>query len=514
MRQAAAERFAALPTAAKLFLILGAALLPIGIALVLVAHQGTRQADAALKLRSDEQARAAAQSIESLIARNALALRIAGNGAFAGGAGDPCERARRSLSIAPGVAQKFELATSNGRKLCSIGDLDLSGEFTTIAPGDIRLRVVSGQDSIAVRVGVIGGMATGAISADELRDSIRGFRSAVQRMSIRDGDDELILFDNDRSQPTDTRQSVTRWPIGGEDLMVEVIDHVPTITTIDRVMLLLPLAMWVIAALLTWVMVSRLLIRPLKRLQRAVGTYQPGDRELSLPQKLGPATEIQDLRDAFGRAVVRVEESEGEMATALEGQRKLVREVHHRVKNNLQVVASLLSIHGRSATTGPAREAYAAISRRVGALSIVHRNHFAEMEGNPGIALRPLLTELAAELRAGAPDAARALTIDLDVESASTTQDAAVAIAFLITEIVEFAMLHCPNEPVEISLRRTGDLTGRLAIASPILVPEESDDAGKVQFERIIAGLAKQLRSTLERKLGRYSVDLPVFPER
>jgi hypothetical protein len=29
----------------------------------------------------------------------------------------------------------------------------------------------------------------------------------------------------------------------------------------------------------------------------------------------------------------------------------------------------------------------------------------------------------------------------------------------------------------------------------------------------VIAGLAKQLRSALERKLGRYSVDLPVFPE-
>jgi hypothetical protein len=33
-----------------------------------------------------------------------------------------------------------------------------------------------------------------------------------------------------------------------------------------------------------------------------------------------------------------------------------------------------------------------------------------------------------------------------------------------------------------------------------------------MQFERIVAGLAKQLRSTLDRKLGRYSVDLPVFP--
>jgi hypothetical protein len=33
-----------------------------------------------------------------------------------------------------------------------------------------------------------------------------------------------------------------------------------------------------------------------------------------------------------------------------------------------------------------------------------------------------------------------------------------------------------------------------------------------MQFERIVGGLAKQLRSPLERKLGRYSVDLPVFP--
>ena len=97
------------------------------------------------------------------------------------------------------------------------------------------------------------------------------------------------------------------------------------------------------------------------------------------------------------------------MAGALEGQRRLVREVHHRVKNNLQVVASLLNIHGRSAEAAEARAAYDSISRRVGALSIVHRNHFAEMEENRGIALRPLLSELAAELRAGAPEPARGL---------------------------------------------------------------------------------------------------------
>jgi hypothetical protein len=95
----------------------------------------------------------------------------------------------------------------------------------------------------------------------------------------------------------------------------------------------------------------------------------------------------------------------------------------------------------------------------------------------------------------------------------NTTQDVAVAVAFLITEIVEFAMLNAPDDIVEISLRRASELTARLALSSPILVPEQDTDPEKIQFERIVGGLAKQLRSTLDRKLGRYSVDLPIFPD-
>ncbi len=129
------------------------------------------------------------------------------------------------------------------------------------------------------------------------------------------------------------------------------------------------------------------------------------------------------------------------MAAAPDGQRRLVREVHHRVKNNLQVPASLLNIHGRSADTPEARAAYVGIGRRVGALSIVHRNHFAEMEDNRGVGLRTLLTELAAELRAGAPDSRAAWSSSSAVEGVFMTQDVAVAVAFLMTEIIEFPML-------------------------------------------------------------------------
>jgi two-component sensor histidine kinase len=504
-----AERFARLPTAAKLLLILTAVLLPIGIVLASLGESGIRQANNALEARTQDQSRAAVGAIESLIARNALAVRVAANGALAAGPAGACERAARALAIAPAVVQRFELESIDGAPLCESGEVGDTGELPLVAPGDIRMRISPDSDGIAVRSGVANGMATALIPIEDVRAAASDSGGFVRALVLLDGTRELrVIGPPDESQ---LNLALSRWPIGYGAIIARVGTPQQRVATTDRLLLLLPLLMWFAAALITWLLVSRLLIRPLKRLERAVRAFTPGDA-LDLPRKLGPAQEIQQLRDAFARAVTRVDESESEMAGALEGQRRLVREVHHRVKNNLQVVASLLNIHGRSATATEARHAYAAISRRVGALSVVHRNHFAEMEESRGIALRPLITELAAELRAGAPDAARGLTIDLDIEPSYTTQDVAVAVAFLITEIVEFSMLHCPTDPIEISLRRTSELTARMGLSSPVLAPDDDEAAAKVQFERIVAGLAKQLRSTLDRKLGRYSVDLPVFP--
>ena len=506
----AAERFERLPTAAKLFLILTAAILPIGLALVWIGESGIRQANSALEVHSDELARTAARGIESLIARNALALRIAAAGAIRPGNADPCGEVVRSLATAPAISRSFSLRDANGHLLCTSGGFAPREDDPFVAPGDIRLWIDPSMNELNIRVGVVGGMATASLAPKELGNAATDSADGIRQLAIRDRNRELDIVGDQEGPGTDL--SYSDWPIGNGALVARVGMNSQRIAPVDRLILLLPVLMWIAAALITWMVVTRVLIRPLRRLQRAVVQYQPGAGPLELPKKLGPSSEIQELRDAFARAGAKVGESEREMTTALEGQRRLVREVHHRVKNNLQVVASLLNIHGRSAATSEARSAYAGISRRVGALSIVHRNHFAEMEENRGIALRPLLSELAAELRVGAPEEARALRIDLDLDTVYTTQDAAVAVAFLITEIVEFAMLNCPQEPIDISLRRTSELTARLSINSRVLVPDEAEQPRKIQFERIVGGLAQQLRSTLDRKLGRYSVDLPVFP--
>jgi two-component sensor histidine kinase len=505
-----AQRFARLPTTGKFLLILTAVLLPIGMALTWLGETGIRQANGALEGRSEDQTRAAAAAMESLIARNALALRIAAAGALRSQDADPCDATAKALATAPAISRSFALRSLDGDLICTYGGFVPKNTMPLVAPGDIAAWIDPDANEVDVRVGVIDGMATSSVPKAELRSAALAAAPNIRSLSLSDRSTQLSIVDDD--QASGNTLSFSNWPIGNNSLVARIGAPQQRISPVDRLVLLLPVLMWIAAALITWLLVSKLLVRPLKRLERAVRSYQPGQGPTELPRQLGPSEEIQELRDAFARAMDRVDESEREMAGALDGQRRLVREVHHRVKNNLQVVTSLLNIHGRNAGATEARAAYAGISRRVGALSMVHRNHFAELEENRGISLRPLISELAAELRATAPEAARGLAIDLELDTLNTTQDVAVSVAFLITEIVEFAMLNAPQEPVEISVRRTSELTARLTLASPVLVPQQDGNADKVQFERIVGGLAKQLRSTLDRKLGRYSVDLPVFP--
>jgi two-component sensor histidine kinase len=277
-------------------------------------------------------------------------------------------------------------------------------------------------------------------------------------------------------------------------------------------MIVLPLLMWLLAAAVGWLVVQYLLLRPLLRMQRAIAAYEPGGPVFELPGGRGPTKEIDDLGNAFGEVTRTVARHEADLEAAVERQTRLVREVHHRVKNNLQVVASLLNIHSRSSVSDEAAAAYASIQRRVDALAVVHRNHYAELEENRGVALKALVSELAANLRATAPAGSSSMQIRLALEPLYATQDVAVSIAFLVTEVVEFGML-CGANVVAIALEPEQDGRARLTMESEVL-------AGKMtcppdiqeRFDRIVSGLARQLRSTLDRDTdtGRYSLTIAV----
>src|SRR4028118_249252 len=116
--------FQQLSTAGKLFLLLTAAILPLGLVLIAAANSGINRANDALAGRATDQGRLAIRAVDSLIARNVLALRVASNDALDGSGADPCQRVGRALSLSPNVPTNFVLPASAGTPLCARGEPD------------------------------------------------------------------------------------------------------------------------------------------------------------------------------------------------------------------------------------------------------------------------------------------------------------------------------------------------------------------------------------------------------
>ena len=136
------------------------------------------------------------------------------------------------------------------------------------------------------------------------------------------------------------------------------------------------------------------------------------------------------------------------MGVALDRQTAATREVHHRVKNNLQVIASLISLHARATQDRGALEAFAAIQRRVDALAIVHRNHYAQSDQQGALDLKPVLNELTANLLTNLAGA----QISAQVAMVRVSLDTATALTFLLTEFVELSILVDLRSPIALTV--------------------------------------------------------------
>lgn len=300
-----------------------------------------------------------------------------------------------------------------------------------------------------------------------------------------------------------------REPIAESDLELETRFEIAPFSIAEILTIALPILMWLTAALLGWYLVNRLLLRPLGRLQQAVSHHGKDGTPFTAPPETRIASEINALGLAFRHAFETLESNKAELAEGLASQQRLTREVHHRVKNNLQVISSLLNLHARESGSAEATRAYAGIQRRVGALAVVQRNLFAESEAGSGVALRPILVELASGLHRSAPEAAR-LIIDLDIADIRVSQDIAVPVAFLVTELVEMALQHPERADIRLVLRREKD-GAMLSLASDALAA----GAGAAPFDRyarVLEGLARQLRHPLENdpENGEYRIVIPI----
>lgn len=260
----------------------------------------------------------------------------------------------------------------------------------------------------------------------------------------------------------------------------------------------LPIMLWLAAVAAAWYAVELFVARPLQIVENLARSYARGedsDAEEALLQNA--PQEISSLRRTLAAMAKTLRGRETRLAIALQEERALLLEVNHRVKNNLQLVASILSIQARG--SGDAQEARG-LSRaqdRVQLLALAHAHIYASGEVRD-IALDEMASEIVRALVAARGADAAHIALDLDLSPVRASADRAVPLSFLIGESVLtfFEMGAKSIRTLRASLGPQGADGFEFVIAADAGAGQA--DAIPATSQRLIGAFARQIGATVE----------------
>ena len=194
-----------------------------------------------------------------------------------------------------------------------------------------------------------------------------------------------------------------------------------------------------------------------------------------------------------------------ELKAALAEKTVLLKEVHHRVKNNLAVVASLLSMKAGAIEGAEARAALDDSQQRIRSIAMIHE-HLYGSEHLDRIGFAQYAGELLRELSDVYGDAEGRISVRLEAEPIDMGLHRAVPCALILNELVTNAMKHAFPDG------RRGDVLVRFRLAAPgelelsvedngIGCPREAVlGGGKSLGFRVVGILAKQLEGSFDQE--------------
>ena len=524
----------------QLAVALTVALLPIGILAAVLAADGIRSTREAELVRAENQFRATARIVEDLLSVDFLVLRALLRNESGLHDGRTCNT---DAANALDDAETFDAiiwTDGSGHPICESrgGTMPSATELSRLAAENERENLIwPGGDHVffAVRqepeTGEPG-LVVATASVSRLKARLHEIAAVEGATTVWLGDKAILgnpppgtgapgglLTVRRVSEPGGRWQVVASGPLSIAPFALTTVVPATHLAFADVLAIAAPSLMWIAALLIGWMVVRRFVVRPLQNMASGVRAYGAGDDRVRLSGRAGQTDEMLAFAETFDAMAKDMAEARQEVDAALTEQRRLTREVHHRVKNNLQIIASLISIQAREADGADVGRAYASIQMRVGALSIVHRWLYEESDAH-GVDFSALTHDLCASLQQIIPSAKLVEPrIHAHLERLHISQDAAVPLAFLITEVIAFAARLAAAEGrerlvIDVHVRRT-DSGGELRICSDAfgkgdqLAPTETRAAA-----RIVSGMVRQLRGRLTFDAGVpcYMVEFPLKP--
>lgn len=217
---------------------------------------------------------------------------------------------------------------------------------------------------------------------------------------------------------------------------------------------------------------------------------------------------IPGCEDSWSRVVVSIfdltahKENERRLLESLREKEVLLSEVHHRVKNNLQIVSSLLSLQAGQLADSAARQVFAETQSRIQAIALVHEKLY-QSDSLSAFSFRDYVSELVTALDRAQNGGGRGISLRVDADELELSTDLAITCGLIVNELVTNALKHAfpagRRGSVVIAVRRGDAHSIALSVADDGVGLPESLDPRRTRSVglSLVTGLARQLSATL-----------------
>jgi len=117
----------------------------------------------------------------------------------------------------------------------------------------------------------------------------------------------------------------------------------------------------------------------------------------------------------------------------------LLREIHHRVKNNLQVISSLLNLQSKSIDNPEAKEAILLGKTRVHSMSLIHQDLYKE-DNLTGIEMKKYLEKLSNDLFYTYNISEGSIQLETEIENINLDVETVIPIGLIVNELISNAL--------------------------------------------------------------------------
>ncbi|AZQ67377.1 sensor histidine kinase [Silicimonas algicola] len=195
-----------------------------------------------------------------------------------------------------------------------------------------------------------------------------------------------------------------------------------------------PVLMWLAGLFVAFFAMDRLVLRHLKVLRGRMARYSPERPQNGHAILDNAPPEVAEIADSYNGMIDRIAANHAALAANVREKEVLLKEIHHRVKNNLQLIASILNMQIRSIESPQARSVLRRVQDRVMSLALIHKSLYADTQVDV-VRADPLIDEIIRSIVSGIPSTPLC-EVDVSLGPVELDPDQAVPLSLLVTEAV------------------------------------------------------------------------------